>query len=72
MDPVHDRGSMGPVHKVVHGPCPKWGSMDPWSMFCPHLDSSIAIGPHHQNNLSVELIHAVCHTDVHCTECMIS
>ena len=22
--------------KVVHGPGPKWGSMDPWSMFCPH------------------------------------
>ena len=22
--------------KVVHGPCPKRGSMDPWSMFCPH------------------------------------
>ena len=22
--------------KVVHGPGPKWGSMDPWSTFCPH------------------------------------
>ena len=22
--------------KVVHRPGPKWGSMDPWSMFCPH------------------------------------
>ena len=22
--------------KVVHGPGPKRGSMDPWSMFCPH------------------------------------
>ena len=22
--------------KVVHGPGPKWGSMHPWSMFCPH------------------------------------
>ena len=22
--------------KVVHGPGPKWGSMDPWSMFCPY------------------------------------
>ena len=22
--------------KVVHGPGPKWGSMDPWSVFCPH------------------------------------
>ena len=22
--------------KVVHGPDPKWGSMDPWSLFCPH------------------------------------
>ena len=45
MDPVHDRGSMDPVHesgpwtqsmKVVHGPSPKWGSMDSWSMFCPY------------------------------------
>ena len=27
MDLVHDRG--------VHGTGPKWGSMDPWSMFCP-------------------------------------
>ena len=45
MDPVHDRGSMDPVHesgpwtrsmKVVHGPGPKWGSKDPWSIFCPH------------------------------------
>ena len=24
--------------KVVHGPGPKWGSMDPWSTFCPHPD----------------------------------
>ena len=22
--------------KVVHGPGPRWESMDPWSMFCPH------------------------------------
>ena len=22
--------------KMVHRPGPKWGSMDPWSMFCPH------------------------------------
>ena len=22
--------------KVVHGPGPKRGSMDPWSLFCPH------------------------------------
>ena len=22
--------------KVVDGPGPKWGSMHPWSMFCPH------------------------------------
>ena len=32
--------------KVVHGPGPKRGSMDPWSMFCPHpgsLESVIAI-----------------------------
>ena len=27
IDLVHDRG--------VHGTGPKWGSMDPWSMFCP-------------------------------------
>ena len=27
MDLVHDRG--------VHGTGPKWGFMDPWSMFCP-------------------------------------
>ena len=26
--------------KVVHGPGPRWGSMDPWSMFCPHPISS--------------------------------
>ena len=24
--------------KVVHGPGPKRGSVDPWSMFCPHPD----------------------------------
>ena len=37
MDPVHDRGSMDPVHILmdpVHGPGPWRGSMDPWSMFC--------------------------------------
>ena len=41
MDPVHDRGSMDPVHES--GPWTRskvgvheWGSMDPWSMFCPH------------------------------------
>ena len=27
--------------KVVHGPGPKWGSMDPWVMFCPHLVLSV-------------------------------
>ena len=32
MDLVNDRGFM----KMVHGPGPKRGSMDPWSMFCPH------------------------------------
>ena len=45
MDLVHDRVSMDLVHesgpwtrsmKEVHGPGPKRGSMDPWSMFCPH------------------------------------
>ena len=28
--------------KVVHGPGPKWGSMDPWFMFCPHPHFSTA------------------------------
>ena len=27
--------------KVVHGPDLKWGSMDPWSMFCPHPNKTI-------------------------------
>ena len=27
--------------KVVHGPGPKWGSMDPWSMFCPHPPGAV-------------------------------
>ena len=27
--------------KVVHGPGPQWGSMDPWSMFCPHPADSV-------------------------------
>ena len=27
--------------KVVHGPGPKWGSMDPWSTFCPHPFTSV-------------------------------
>ena len=31
--------------KVVHGPGPKWGSMDPWSMFCPHPVSPTASSP---------------------------
>ena len=37
MDPVHDRGSMEPVHILmdpVHGPGPQRGSMDRGSMFC--------------------------------------
>ena len=37
MDPVHDRGSMDPVHILmdpVHGPGPWRGSMDQGSMFC--------------------------------------
>ena len=48
MDLVHDRGSMDLVHergpwtwsmKVVHGPGPKrGGSMDLWSMSCPHQE----------------------------------
>ena len=36
-----------------------------------NVNKDLSVGPHHQNNLRVELIHAVCHTDVHCTECMI-
>ena len=36
MDPVRDRGPWTQSIKVVHGPGPRWGSMDPWSMFCPH------------------------------------
>ena len=32
------------------------------------VNKDSSVGPCHQNNLSVELIHAVCHTDVHCTE----
>ena len=36
MDLVHDRGPWTRSMKVVHGPGPKRGSMDPWSMFCPH------------------------------------
>ena len=28
--------------KVVHGPGPKRGSMDPWSMFCPHPVASVS------------------------------
>ena len=28
--------------KVVHGPGPKWGSMDPWFIFCPHPHFSTA------------------------------
>ena len=27
--------------KVVHGPGPRWGSMDPWSMFCPHPPQTV-------------------------------
>ena len=42
MDLVHDRESMDPVHKS--GPWTRSkegvGSMDPWSMFCPHLIES--------------------------------
>ena len=37
MDPVHERGSMDPVHILidpVHGPGPRRGSMDQGSMFC--------------------------------------
>ena len=37
MDPVHERGSMAPVHILldpVHGPGPRRGSMDQGYMFC--------------------------------------
>ena len=37
MDPVHERGSMDPVHILmdpVHGPGPRRGSIDQGSMFC--------------------------------------
>ena len=27
------------IKKTVHGPGPKWGSLDPWSMFCPHPEN---------------------------------
>ena len=30
--------------KVVHGPGPKRGSMDPWSMYCPH-PSKLVVHP---------------------------
>ena len=36
MDPVHDRGSMDPVHESGPWTRSKVGFMDPWSMFCPH------------------------------------
>ena len=47
MDPVRDRGSMDPVHeRLVHGSCgPRWGSMDPWSTFCPHPDTNTVKPP---------------------------
>ena len=34
--PVMTGGPRTRSMKVVHGPGPKWGSMDLWSMFCPH------------------------------------
>ena len=37
MDPVHERGSMDPVHILMdpaHGPGPRRRSMDQGSMFC--------------------------------------
>ena len=36
MDPVHDRGSMDPAHESGLWTRSKVGSVDPWSMFCPH------------------------------------
>ena len=60
MDAVHDRGSMDPDHgplswirsvKVVHVPGPKWGSMDPWSMFCPH-----SLNNGYKNSLNMDAI----------------
>ena len=47
MDPVHDRGSMDPVHILivpVHGAGPQRGSMDRGSMFCTFpFDSELLI-----------------------------
>ena len=37
MDLVYDRGSMDLVHEIGPWTRSKEGSMDPWSMFCPHL-----------------------------------
>ena len=34
--------------KVVHGPGPKRGSMDHWSMFCPHPSSSPVATTNHR------------------------
>ena len=36
MDPVHERGSMDPVHESSPWTRSKVGVMDPWFMFCPH------------------------------------
>ena len=41
MDPVHYRGTMGPVHISGHGPTPKWRIHGPGTMFCPHPLSGI-------------------------------
>ena len=43
MDPVHDRGSMDPVHESGPWTWSKGGwSMDPWSMFCPHPEDLVS------------------------------
>ena len=36
MDLVLDMGSMDPVHESGPWIWSKEGSMDPWSVFCPH------------------------------------
>ena len=69
MDLVHDRGSMDLVHesgpwtwsmKVVHGPSPKRGSMDPWSMFCPHPDLQCLAEWLEDNNLVLNVSKTKC------------
>ena len=37
-----------PYESGPYGPGPKWESMDPWSMFCPH--------PNNSGNYNIELV----------------